>query len=138
MAPAAGSAGGTASGLLGVARKTVANERRSGRRRTALADVLRAQESAGRGDEESRSELFRSFAEAFERLSETDRELLSLVAWEGLTAREAARVIGIAHAACRVRLHRARRRLACELGRDAGEQSSAVVPKGLEMREEML
>lgn len=52
---------------------------------------------------------------AFSRLSNADRELLSLVAWEGLTAREASRVLGTTAVAARVRLHRARRRLAAAL-----------------------
>jgi len=43
-------------------------------------------------------------------LSEPDRELLLLVAWEGLTSAEAAEVLGISKVAARSRLHRARRR----------------------------
>ena len=43
-------------------------------------------------------------------LSERDRELLLLVAWEGLTPAEAAEVLGIGTVAARSRLHRARRR----------------------------
>ena len=44
-------------------------------------------------------------------LSEDDRELLTLVAWHGLSTREAARVVGCSPATFFVRLHRARRRL---------------------------
>lgn len=43
-------------------------------------------------------------------LSESDRELLLLVAWEGLTSAEAAAVLGISKIAARSRLHRARHR----------------------------
>ena len=43
-------------------------------------------------------------------LSEPDRELLLLVAWEGLTSAEAAEVLGISKVAARSRLHRARHR----------------------------
>lgn len=43
-------------------------------------------------------------------LSESDRELLLLVGWEGLTQNEAATALGISPGAARVRLHRARRR----------------------------
>ena len=43
-------------------------------------------------------------------LSEPDRELLLLVAWEGLTSAEAAEVLGISKVATRSRLHRARHR----------------------------
>jgi RNA polymerase sigma factor (sigma-70 family) len=47
---------------------------------------------------------------ALEGLSESDRELLLLVAWEGLTHAEAAVALGISQVAARSRLHRARRR----------------------------
>jgi len=43
-------------------------------------------------------------------LSEPDRELLLLVAWEGLTSSEAAEALGISKVAARSRLHRARHR----------------------------
>ncbi|HEX3512891.1 MAG TPA: sigma-70 family RNA polymerase sigma factor [Trebonia sp.] len=43
-------------------------------------------------------------------LSESDRELLLLVAWEGLTHAEAAAALGISPVAARSRLHRARMR----------------------------
>lgn len=43
-------------------------------------------------------------------LSEADRELLLLVAWEGLSTAEAAAVLGISKVAARSRLHRARHR----------------------------
>jgi DNA-directed RNA polymerase specialized sigma24 family protein len=42
--------------------------------------------------------------------SRSDRELLLLVAWEGLTPAEAAAVLGISQVAARTRLHRARKR----------------------------
>ena len=44
-------------------------------------------------------------------MSEEDRELLTLVAWHGLSPRQAARVVGCSTATYFVRLHRARRRL---------------------------
>jgi RNA polymerase sigma-70 factor (ECF subfamily) len=43
-------------------------------------------------------------------LAASDRELLLLVAWEGLTPAEAAEALGISPVAARTRLHRARRR----------------------------
>ncbi|HEV2999433.1 MAG TPA: RNA polymerase sigma factor [Solirubrobacteraceae bacterium] len=98
--------------LYGVARRVLANERRGAGRRAALAERLRqlparrppgeALEGAGSG----------SLAEALARLPERDREALMLVAWEGLSTAQAARAMGCAPAALRVRLHRARRRLA--------------------------
>jgi RNA polymerase sigma-70 factor (ECF subfamily) len=55
-------------------------------------------------------------AAALRALSEQDREALLLVAWEDLTPALAAASLGITPAAFRVRLHRARRRLADLLG----------------------
>ena len=43
-------------------------------------------------------------------LSDSDRELLLLVGWEGLSQAEAATALGISPGAARVRLHRARKR----------------------------
>ena len=51
---------------------------------------------------------------ALAKLTETDRELLTLTIWEGLTPSEAAATIGLTAPAARVRLHRARRRLATD------------------------
>jgi RNA polymerase sigma-70 factor (ECF subfamily) len=101
--------------LLGVARKTLANERRGGRRRAALVDSL-GQEVRRRDTGMPADEYLQALADAVDRLRETDRELLRLIAWDGLTTREAAIVLGTSYAACRVRLHRVRRRLARELG----------------------
>lgn len=53
--------------------------------------------------------------EAFMRLSDDDRELLSLAGWEGLDNAEIAKVLGCSRMAVRQRLHRARKRLAVEL-----------------------
>jgi RNA polymerase sigma-70 factor (ECF subfamily) len=48
-------------------------------------------------------------------LPENERELLLLVAWEGLTPTEAAAVVGIPAGTARSRLHRARARLRARL-----------------------
>jgi RNA polymerase sigma-70 factor (ECF subfamily) len=48
---------------------------------------------------------------ALASLSEADQEVLTLVAWHGLAAAEAAMVLGCTTATFFVRLHRARRRL---------------------------
>lgn len=95
--------------LFGVARRVIANQRRGERRRTALGQRLAANVGPGRAlpPDEAPSELARAFAS----LSESDRELLSLVAWEGLTRDELAVALGTNRAAVRLRLHRARRRL---------------------------
>jgi RNA polymerase sigma-70 factor (ECF subfamily) len=48
-------------------------------------------------------------------LGEADRELLRLVAWEGLGHEQIAAVLGCTRATARVRLHRARKRFAARL-----------------------
>lgn len=53
--------------------------------------------------------------EALARLRDDDREVLRLVAWEGLSTSEAALVMGCTPVALRVRLLRARRRFAAAL-----------------------
>ncbi|MEZ5077752.1 MAG: sigma-70 family RNA polymerase sigma factor [Solirubrobacterales bacterium] len=98
--------------LYGIALRVIANQRRSERRRRNLAQRLAgtavATEVADPGEAlHQRTE----FAAAFARLGDSDRELLSLVAWDGLEPREAARALGCSHGAFRVRFHRARRRL---------------------------
>jgi RNA polymerase sigma factor (sigma-70 family) len=99
--------------LYGVARRVLANHRRGERRRTALAERLRAElvawaePAVDRGHGEVRA--------AFQRLSDADRELLSLVGWEGLSTAEIATVLGCSRGTVRLRLHRARKRLAKEL-----------------------
>ena len=66
-------------------------------------------------------------ARAFARLSEADREVLRLIAWEQLSLRAAARTLGCSEVACRVRFHRAKRRLAAHL--EAFEMSGAAAPQ---------
>ena len=101
--------------LLGVARKALANERRGGSRRAALLGALE-ETTLGHEREIPADERLLELTHSVACLGEADRELLRLIAWDGLTTREAAVVLGITHVACRVRLHRVRRRLACDLG----------------------
>jgi RNA polymerase sigma factor (sigma-70 family) len=54
---------------------------------------------------------------AVAQLSEGDREVLALIAWEELDVPTAARVMGCSTPTAHVRLHRARRRLRTELDR---------------------
>ena len=64
----------------------------------------------------------RRVAAAFSHLREDERELLLLVAWEGLDATALAAVLRCSRNAARIRLHRARRHFAhvlAELADDA-------------------
>src|SRR5919206_59459 len=95
--------------LYGVARKVIANQRRSARRQAAVA--RRLVETTPTPSAPDAPESSRRVVAALARLREGDRELLLLVAWEGLKPAAAAHVLGITPARCRLRLHRARRRL---------------------------
>ncbi|MEV0387775.1 RNA polymerase sigma factor [Nonomuraea sp. NPDC050643] len=101
--------------LYGVARRVLANGRRAESRRTELVERLGRQlalwaESAGAdgGD-------LGGVREAFARLNPDDREVLALAGWEGLSSDEIATVLDCSRGAARLRLHRARKRLAKEL-----------------------
>jgi RNA polymerase sigma-70 factor (ECF subfamily) len=96
--------------LYAVARKTLANERRKRSRAIPLAPEI-AYEPEPVGDSQ--------LAAAFAALSDADQEILRLVAWEGLSSREAARALECSPLACRVRYHRAKSRLASRLAADA-------------------
>ncbi|MFC4119148.1 RNA polymerase sigma factor [Nonomuraea zeae] len=97
--------------LYGVARRVLANHFRAEERRTALAVRLRAEVTTWADTVVQHDSAY----EAFKRLSDDDRELLALTAWEGLTGPEIAKVLGCSRGAARIRLHRARKRLAKEL-----------------------
>lgn len=97
--------------LLAVARRELANQARSDRRRTALRAKMRQLEKVY--DEPGHDEVVDpGVLAALERLPDTEREAILLVAWEGLTPRQAATSLGCSGVAFRARLHRARRRLA--------------------------
>jgi RNA polymerase sigma-70 factor (ECF subfamily) len=99
--------------LYGVARRVLANHRRGESRRTALAQRLRDELAAWQPPPPG--QVPHEVREAFSRLPDADRELLTLVVWEGLGAAEIATVLGCSRMAARQRLHRARKRFAAEL-----------------------
>jgi RNA polymerase sigma factor (sigma-70 family) len=100
--------------LYGVARRVLANFYRGERRRSALAERLRAELSYSYVPPELTGETAR-LADALRRLPEQDRELLTLAAWEGLDYGQIAVVFACSRNAVRIRLHRARQKLAKEL-----------------------
>jgi RNA polymerase sigma factor (sigma-70 family) len=102
--------------LFGVARRILANQHRTERRRGALAARLRGVNLGSELGWEPPAEMSGELAAAMASLSEREREALLLVAWEGLEPGRAARAAGCTPAAFRVRLHRARRRVAAQLG----------------------
>ncbi|SDJ88495.1 RNA polymerase sigma-70 factor, ECF subfamily [Actinopolyspora mzabensis] len=112
--------------LYGIARRVLANDRRAVRARPeAMAlpsdDVLR-----DRREDPARGAQHVDVHRAMDALSETDQEVLRLVGWEGLDLGDAARVLGCARGTARVRLFRARRRLAKSLENPDSERENAV------------
>ena len=103
--------------LYAIALRVIANQRRSSERRHRLTDRLAHEAGAGTSPPEPLEAIARrdAFAHAFRHLDEDEREVLRLIAWDGLDTRDAARVLGCSTGAFRVRLHRARRKLAKQL-----------------------
>ncbi len=100
--------------LYGVARRVLADHRRSERRRIRLLVRLSTQPlPVDPGDEEALDG--ERLERAISHLREGDRELLKLLAWDELTRPEAAEVLGCSVNALNIRLHRALRRLSTEL-----------------------
>ena len=120
--------------LYAIARGVVSNHRRSEARRLRLAARLAQERGAGDEDPAGLVADRLELAHAFDALEDSDRELLMLVAWEGLAPRQGARVLGCSAATFRVRVHRARKRLeqglvrapAAPVGERGAEQVSAV------------
>ncbi|HTJ38035.1 MAG TPA: sigma-70 family RNA polymerase sigma factor [Dactylosporangium sp.] len=106
--------------LFGVARNVMANQHRADRRRAELAERLRQELSQATVVQ---PDVPASLGAAFATLNEADREVLRLVAWEGLSAEDLAVTLDCSVNAARIRLHRARKRLA-----DALAQTSVTTP----------
>jgi RNA polymerase sigma factor (sigma-70 family) len=94
--------------LLAVARRVLANQRRSEKRQTRLAQRL-AQERPAAAEPEDDPRASLALA-ALRTLSERDREVLLLIERDCLGRDAAATVLGCTRAEVRLRLHRARRR----------------------------
>jgi RNA polymerase sigma-70 factor (ECF subfamily) len=93
--------------LFGVARRTIANQARGLRRRGAV-DLRMVEDVPAEADAApDRIDLVR----AWWTLSAADREVLALVAFDGLTGDQAATVLGCRRSTFSMRLGRARRRL---------------------------
>ncbi|CCB71096.1 RNA polymerase sigma factor [Streptantibioticus cattleyicolor] len=115
--------------LFGTARNVMLNANRGTRRRTALAvhiqqtahSAVHAPAADAMAQVDNRIDL----VAAWQALAPADQEVLALHVWEGLAAREAAKVLGCTRAAYAMRLTRAKRRLAGHLA-PAAPASPAV------------
>ena len=108
----------------GVARRCLANAQRAGRRQLRLIEKLAWHQQVHSSEEPAL--IDRDLAAALQSLSDSDREVVRLWAWEELQPREMAVVLGITANAASIRLHRARRKLSDILQRktpdDCGQE----------------
>jgi len=100
--------------LFGVARNVVRNQRRAAARRAGLIHRLRglAPQVTEFDPPVVRQAIDDRVAAALDALSATDREILLLRSWEGLSAADIACVVDLSVRAVETRLSRTRRRLA--------------------------
>lgn len=114
--------------LFGIAHRVIAQDRRTRHRRSALqlrvgSDL--AHRAPGQFADSADATL--DVRQAWARLGLKDREAITLVAWDGLTGDQAARVLGVTRSAFAVRLSRARRRLRAAMQHDE-RPGEPVVP----------
>jgi len=110
-----------------VARGCVANAHRSSRRRQRLIDRLATVRTTDAPDADP------DLHDALARLSEANRELVRLWAWEELRPHEIATVLGVTPNSVSIRLHRARKKLA-ELIEEARKSHAGAGPEQSEER----
>jgi RNA polymerase sigma-70 factor (ECF subfamily) len=92
---------------FGAAKRVLANHRRGRIRHSTLADRLRVELSVAPIADAPAFEV----REALAALAEDDRELVTLIAWDGFGVAEAGALLGLKPDASRVRYYRARMRL---------------------------
>jgi len=102
--------------LLAIARRALANQSRSERRRLRLS--RRLAEAPRAPTDPAPSADGPDVHTAMAALSGADRELLRLAYWDDLSPAQIAQVVGVSPSTASVRLHRARRRLRAALTAD--------------------
>lgn len=116
--------------LLVVARNTIANLRRSGHRQARLAIELgrfrQVAEPAAAADVLATERA--AVLDRLAALTPLEREALLLIAWDGLSPAQAAKVAGCSRATFNLRLFRARRRLHAIDGQSPPHTESAQRP----------
>ncbi|GLW12771.1 siderophore-interacting protein [Microtetraspora sp. NBRC 13810] len=117
--------------LLGVAHNVIRDLHRGELRRAALNEALRSWADQVQPDPADEVAERAAVLRALAMLSDGDKEVLTLVAWHGLTSAEAAKVVGSSRSAFFVRLHRARRRLEAVMNDlPSPRRRHAFVPEG--------
>lgn len=101
----------------GIARRALANQRRGMRRHLRLVARIESQPRQTDTPDAAEQGPDAELAAALDSLSENDREVLRLWAWEQLEPREMAPVLDLSVNAATLRLGRARKRLAEAIAR---------------------
>jgi RNA polymerase sigma-70 factor, ECF subfamily len=112
--------------LYGVARRVLANHQRGRRRHDQRTAALREQLAATPVTTHQPPDDLAPIHRALATLTDDDRELLTLVAWESLDAAQLATALGITRNAVRVRLYRARKRFARALAKAGVDHPRAL------------
>jgi RNA polymerase sigma-70 factor (ECF subfamily) len=114
--------------LYATARRVTANHLRAERRRRSLGAAVATELATTPTTEEASEARQPRAAAALRSLSADDRELLLLLAWEGLDAGGVARTLGCSRNAARIRIHRARRRFAAALAATDAPKRAPSIP----------
>lgn len=105
--------------LYGTARRVLANQRRSIRRRLRLTEkIIQQPITIGQQEFDAGDEVIH----AMDRLTASDREVIRLSLWEDLSPPEIGQVLGCSSKAASMRLHRALDRLSQRLSRQEAAQ----------------
>jgi RNA polymerase sigma-70 factor, ECF subfamily len=107
----------------GVARRALANQRRSQSRRLRLVQRMETEPHARLSPDHAEEGPDAELTAALDALGDQDREILRLWAWEQLEPREIAAVLGLTVNAATLRLSRSKKRLSAELSRQVGDEA---------------
>lgn len=108
--------------FYGVARRVLANARRSADRRSRLVVKLESQPHTEEADDDTGgADQHQEVLSALALLSPEDQEILTLAAWEGLSHAQLGEYLGCTENAATVRLFRARQRLAKAMAKGSGD-----------------
>jgi RNA polymerase sigma factor (sigma-70 family) len=111
--------------LLAVARRVMANRLRGHSTQSLTVQRLARQLALSCSEEDEPNAERLSALAALNCLSEEEREILMLVAWDGLSSQELGWVLSCSSTAARIRLHRARARLTDVWGEERVVHSEA-------------
>lgn len=106
----------------------IGNDRRSQARQARLADRLCNEAATGKQSRDPAEQVAGAAQalDALRTLSPKDREVVQLLCWEQISVAQAAAVLECSEGAVKVRLHRARRRLATALSQPLDARGRSV------------